>query len=126
MRFLTETESAKFQIARNVAQDELDAADNEKRIGIAILSFIRFSMLDINNDWQPLPANIRMQLSNTIKISILSLITVAFYFFVKNAHWTIRVFAQEVMEKVTDALKVSPTVIFLSTVSVKSVFFINF
>ena len=26
---------------RNVAQDELDAADNEKRIGIAILSFIR-------------------------------------------------------------------------------------
>ena len=41
-----------------------------------------------------------MKLSNTIKISILSLITVAFYFFVKNAHWTIRVFAQEVMEKV--------------------------
>ena len=30
-----------------------------------------------------------------------SLITVAFYFFVKNAHLTIRVFAQEVMEKVT-------------------------
>ena len=29
-----------------------------------------------------------------------SLITVAFYFFVKNAHWTIRVFAKEVMEKV--------------------------
>ena len=58
MRFLTETESAKFQIARNVAQDELDAADNEKRIGIAILSFIRFSMLDINNDWQTLPTNI--------------------------------------------------------------------
>ena len=27
---------------RNVAQDELDAADNEKRIGIAILSFIRW------------------------------------------------------------------------------------
>ena len=30
------------QTGRNVAQDELDAADNEKRIGIAILSFIRF------------------------------------------------------------------------------------
>ena len=39
-----------------------------------------------------------MQLSKTIP----SLITVAFYFFVKNAHWTIRVFAQEVMEKVTE------------------------
>ena len=44
-----------------------------------------------------------MQLSNTIPIFVsLSLITVAFYFFVKNAHWTIRVFAQEVMEKVAD------------------------
>ena len=32
---------------------------------------------------------------------LFSLITVAFYFFVKNAHLTIRVFAQEVMEKVT-------------------------
>ena len=42
-----------------------------------------------------------MQLYDNILIFLLpSLITVAFYFFVKNAHWTIRVFAQEVMEKV--------------------------
>ena len=46
---------------------------------------------------------------NTVSLSeyfyfvrpLFSLITVAFYFFVKNAHLTIRVFAQEVMEKVT-------------------------
>ena len=56
---------------RNVAQNELDAADNEKTIGVVILSFI-------------------------------SLITVVFYFFVKNAHATIRVFAEEVMDKVKE------------------------
>ena len=45
---------------RSVAQDELNAADQEKMIGIAILSFI-------------------------------SLVTLVFYFFVKNAHSVIRV-----------------------------------
>ena len=46
--------------ARSVAQDELNAADQEKMIGIAILSFI-------------------------------SLVTLVFYFFVKNALSVIRV-----------------------------------
>ena len=45
---------------RSVAQDELNAADQEKMIGIAILSFI-------------------------------SLVTLVFYFFVKNALSVIRV-----------------------------------
>ena len=57
--------------SRSVAQEELNAAVKEQKIGIAILSFI-------------------------------VLITVVFYFFVKNAHATIRVFAKEVMEKVTE------------------------
>ena len=74
---------------RSVAQDELNAADQEKMIGIAILSFI-------------------------------SLVTLVFYFFVKNALSVIRVrlqnlwcrpfilatnnqvFAKEVMEKVRE------------------------
>ena len=47
-------------LARSVAQDELNAADQEKMIGIAILSFI-------------------------------SLVTLVFYFFVKNALSVIRV-----------------------------------
>jgi len=55
----------------SVAQDELNAADQEKMIGIAILSFI-------------------------------SLVTLVFYFFVKNALSVIRVFAKEVMEKVRE------------------------
>ncbi|XP_071748838.1 uncharacterized protein [Lepeophtheirus salmonis] len=54
-----------------VAQDELNAADQEKIIGIAILSFI-------------------------------SLVTLVFYFFVKNALSVIRIFAKEVMEKVRE------------------------
>ena len=49
-----------FSIPRSVAQDELNAADQEKMIGIAILSFI-------------------------------SLVTLVFYFFVKNALSVIRV-----------------------------------
>lgn len=53
----------------DVAQDELNAADQEKIIGIAVLSFI-------------------------------SLVTLVFYFFVKNALSVIRIFAKEVMEKV--------------------------
>ena len=76
---------------RSVAQNELNAADQEKMIGIAILSFI-------------------------------SLVTLVFYFFVKNAlsvirvsgkvpgdtFWTsqpdlnMQVFAKEVMEKVRE------------------------
>ena len=47
-------------LVRSVAQDELNAADQEKMIGIAILSFI-------------------------------SLVTLVFYFFVKNALSVIRV-----------------------------------
>lgn len=47
-------------IFRDVAQDELNAADQEKIIGIAVLSFI-------------------------------SLVTLVFYFFVKNALAVIRV-----------------------------------
>ena len=43
-----------LQTFRNVAQDELDAADNEKRIGIAILSFIRFSKPNLDKSWQSL------------------------------------------------------------------------
>ena len=49
-----------FLHIRSVAQDELNAADQEKMIGIAILSFI-------------------------------SLVTLVFYFFVKNALSVIRV-----------------------------------
>ena len=49
-----------FPYFRSVAQDELNAADQEKMIGIAILSFI-------------------------------SLVTLVFYFFVKNALSVIRV-----------------------------------
>ena len=49
-----------FIAQRDVAQDELNAADQEKIIGIAVLSFI-------------------------------SLVTLVFYFFVKNALAVIRV-----------------------------------
>ena len=49
-----------FAFYREVAQDELNAADQEKIIGIAVLTFI-------------------------------SLVTVVFYFFVKNALSVIRV-----------------------------------
>lgn len=56
---------------RKIAQEELNAADDEKIAGIVIISFI-------------------------------SLVTIIFYFFVKNALDVIRIFAKEVMDKVIE------------------------
>ena len=60
-------------VVRSVAQDELNAADQEKMIGIAILSFI-------------------------------SLVTLVFYFFVKNALSVIRVSPANVITQETQRL----------------------
>ena len=57
--------------SRKIAQEELNAADDEKIAGIVIISFI-------------------------------SLVTIIFYFFVKNALDVIRIFAKEVMDKVIE------------------------
>jgi len=56
---------------RKIAQEELNAADDEKIAGIVIISFI-------------------------------SLVTIVFYFFVKNALDVIRIFAKEVVDKVKE------------------------
>ena len=60
-------------VVRSVAQDELNAADQEKMIGIAILCFI-------------------------------SLVTLVFYFFVKNAHSVIGVSAVNRVSRKTNLL----------------------
>ena len=68
-----------------MAQEELNAADAEKITGIAILSFIRWPsacILDIEI-FQP---DVRYLI-----FSYSSLITLLFYFFVKNALTVIRV-----------------------------------
>ena len=60
-----------IMFSRKIAQEELNAADDEKIAGIVIISFI-------------------------------SLVTIIFYFFVKNALDVIRIFAKEVMDKVIE------------------------